>query len=43
MSYVKSCMVMKLVPKCVKFTYKLVRTFLKCPPIDFRVKKSEYK
>ena len=41
MQYVKSCMVMKLVPKCAN--YKLVRTFLKCPPIDFRVKKSEYK
>ena len=34
---------MKLVPKCVKCTYKLVRTFLKYHPTDFRLKKSEYK
>ena len=34
---------MKLVPKCVKFTYKLARTCLKYPPIDFRVKKNEHK
>ena len=36
-------MAMKLVLKCVKFTYKLVRTFFKHPSIDFRVKKSVYK
>ena len=29
MQYVKSYIAMKLEPKCVKFTYKLIRTFFK--------------
>ena len=36
-------MATKPVPKYVKLTGKLVRTFLKYPPIDFRVKNSLYK
>ena len=36
-------MATKPVPKYVKLTDKLVRTFFKYPPIDFRIEKSVYK